>query len=60
MNSILQEAEMDRSQGSIRNFFKTIKKYSTFNPSLKAVKDREGAIHMEAEKKIVRRKEYFC
>ncbi|KAL4111931.1 hypothetical protein QTP88_015797 [Uroleucon formosanum] len=60
LNGILQEAEKDRSQGSIRNLFKTIKKYSTFNPSLKAVKDREGTILMKPEKKIIRWKEYFA
>lgn len=59
MNEILQNAEKDKSQGSIRNFFKTIKKYSTFNPTLKAIKDSDGTILMEPEKKIVRWKEYF-
>jgi hypothetical protein len=41
LNGILQEAEKDRSQGSIRNFFRTIRQYKSFNPSLKAIKNRD-------------------
>jgi len=59
LNRILQEAVKYISQDSIRHFFKTIKKYSTFNPSLKAVKDREKTILIEPEKKIIRWKKYF-
>jgi len=59
LNGILQK-EKDRSQGSTRNFFKTIKKYSSFNPSLKAVKSTVGTILMEPEKKIIKWKEYFA
>lgn len=59
MNGILQEAEKDISPGSIRNFFKTIKMYSAFNPSLKVIKYSDGTIHMDSEKKITRWKKYF-
>jgi len=59
LNGILQEAEKNRSQGNIRNFFKNIKKYMSFNPSLKAVKSSVGTILMEPKKKIIRWKEYF-
>jgi hypothetical protein len=57
LNKILWEK--DKSQGSIRHFFKTIKKYIAFNPILKAIKYSEGTILMEPEKKIIRWKESF-
>ena len=59
LNGILQEAEKDRSQGSIRNFFRTIRQYKSFNPSLKAIKNRDGEIIMEPELKVIRWEEYF-
>jgi len=57
LNGILRE---NRSQDIIRNFFKTIKKHSAFNPNLKVIKDSERTILIEPEKKIIRWKEYFA
>ncbi|XP_025421252.1 craniofacial development protein 2-like [Sipha flava] len=59
LNSILQEAEKDRSQSSIRNFFRTIRHYNSFNPSLKAIKNRDREIIMKPELKAIRWEEYF-
>lgn len=59
LNGILQEAEKDRSKGSIRNFFRTIRQYKSFNPSFKAIKNRDGEIIMEPELKAIRWEEYF-
>jgi len=60
LNEILQKAKKDRLRGSIRIFFKTIKKYSLFNPSINAVKSNVETILIEPEKKIIRWKEYFA
>lgn len=59
LDGILQEAEKYRSQGSIRNFFRTTRQYKSFNPSLKAIKTRDGEIIMEPELKVIWWKEYF-
>lgn len=55
----MKEAEKDRSQGRIRNFFKTIGQYEDFNPTLKAIKDNNGDILMEPSNKVKRWREYF-
>jgi hypothetical protein len=47
LNGILQEAEKDRSQSSIRNFFRSIRQYKSLNPNLKVIKNRDGEIIME-------------
>jgi len=53
LNGIFPEAEKDRSQGSIRNVFRIIKKCRSFNPILKAVKNSEGTTElMEPQNKI--------
>jgi hypothetical protein len=59
LSEILQEAERNCSTGSVRNFFKTIKQYKTFNPSLKIIKNRHGIILMDPKEKADRRKGYF-
>lgn len=59
LSEILQEAERNFSMGSVRNFFKTIKQYKTFNPSLKTIKNRHGVILMDPKEKVDRWKEYF-
>jgi len=45
--------------GSVRNFFKTIKQYKKFNPSLKTIKNRHGVILMDSKEKAEIWKEYF-
>ena len=55
----MEEAEKDRSQGRIRNFFKTIGKYKEFNPTLKTIKDRNGVVLMDPSDKVKRWREYF-
>jgi hypothetical protein len=47
LNGILQETEKHRSQGSIKNLFKTIKKYNGFYPILKAIKDNNEKLLMK-------------
>ncbi|KAL4098346.1 hypothetical protein QTP88_022976 [Uroleucon formosanum] len=59
INGILEEAEKDRSQGKIRNFFKTIGRYKDFNPTLKAIKEKNGNTIMEPSDKAKRWREYF-
>ncbi|KAL4148000.1 hypothetical protein QTP88_002308 [Uroleucon formosanum] len=59
LSEILQEAERNCSMESVRNFFKTIKQYKTFNPSLKTIKNRHGVILMDPKEKADRWKEYF-
>jgi hypothetical protein len=56
----LEEAEKDRSQRRIRNFFETIGQYKDFNPILKAIKSSiHGDILMELSDKVETWKEYF-
>jgi hypothetical protein len=59
INEILEEAEKDRLQGKIRNFFKTIGRYKDFNPTLKAIKGRNGDMLIESSDRVKRWKEYF-
>lgn len=59
LSEILQETERNCLIGSVRNFFKTIKQYKTFNPSLKTIKNRQGVILMDPKEKADRWKEYF-
>lgn len=59
LNGILEEAERNRSHDNARNFFRIIKKYQHFNPSLKEIKNTEGCIIMEPEKKAERWREFF-
>ncbi|KAL4089543.1 hypothetical protein QTP88_024563 [Uroleucon formosanum] len=59
LSEILQEAERNYSMGSVRNFFKTIKQYKTFNPSLKTIKNCHGVIFVIPKEKADRWKEYF-
>jgi len=59
INGILEEAEKDRSQGRIRNFFKTIGQFKDFNPILKAINGSNGDILTEPSDKVKRWREYF-
>lgn len=59
LSEILQEAEKNCSMGSVRNFFKTLKQYKTFNPYLNTIKNRQGVILMDPKEKAERWKEYF-
>ncbi|KAE9523129.1 hypothetical protein AGLY_016470 [Aphis glycines] len=59
LSDILQEAERNCSIGNVRNFFKTIKQYKTFNSSLKTFKNRHGEVLMNPKEKAERWKEYF-
>jgi len=40
MNDVLRSTEQNYSQGKMRQFFKNIKIYKVFNPSLKAIRDK--------------------
>lgn len=42
LNELLQEDENNYSQGSTKSFFRTIKQYTSFNPSLKATKNQDS------------------
>lgn len=42
-----------------KEIFRIIKKHQRFNPSLRAIKNKEGFILMEPENKAKRWKEYF-
>jgi hypothetical protein len=55
----LEEAKKNRSQGKIKNFFKSIGRYKDFNPTLKAIKGSNGDTLMEPSNKAKRWREYF-
>ncbi|KAL4143954.1 hypothetical protein QTP88_006202 [Uroleucon formosanum] len=59
INGILEETEKDRSQGKIRNFFKTIGWYKDFNPTLEAIKNKNGNTIMEPSDEAKIWREYF-
>jgi len=59
LNEILKEAENNHSQGKARHFFRTIKQYKSFNPSLKIIRNRNNDVIMDPKEKAARWKEYF-
>ncbi|KAE9525797.1 hypothetical protein AGLY_014023 [Aphis glycines] len=59
LNEILKEVEKNHSQGKARQFFKAIKQYKSFNPSLKIIRNRNNDIIMDPKEKASRWKEYF-
>ncbi|KAL5235539.1 hypothetical protein ACI65C_002949 [Semiaphis heraclei] len=52
--------EQDYSQGKIRQFFQKIKRYKTFNPNLKAIRNKNNkTILIDPQEKTSRWREYF-
>ncbi|KAF0702148.1 craniofacial development protein 2-like, partial [Aphis craccivora] len=58
MNDLLRSTEQDYSHGKIRQFFKKIKRYKTFNPSLKAIRDKDNKTIL-MDPNLTRWREYF-
>jgi len=59
LNEILKEVEKSHSQGKARLFFRTIKQYKSFNPSLKIIRNCKNDLIMDTKEKAARWKEYF-
>ena len=59
LNEILKEVENNHSQGKARHFFRTIRQYKSFNPSLKIIRNRNNDVIMDPKEKAARWKEYF-
>jgi hypothetical protein len=59
LNEILRNTEQDHTQGRVRTFFAAIKKYQKFNPTLKAIKDKNNRILLDPQMKASRWQEYF-
>lgn len=54
MNELLRFTEQDYSQGNVRQFLTTIKKYKQFNPMLKGIKDKNEKILINPQAKVSR------